>query len=145
MDKRDTHTYPCGIYCSSHEIQGCHEHHPIETHAPILCRPAMTNEPVIHKYHSRETKSCVHGCTVGAPGRVAEPGMQGRNNAQRSKHRNIEPVELLQRRVAEEAIVHARNGGSPHQEDDAEIVELIAEFLHVRAVVADDVITAACF
>lgn len=39
-----------------------------------------------------------------------------------------------------EAIVNAGNGGSPHQNDNTKVVELIAEFLNVGAVIGDDVI-----
>lgn len=50
----------------------------------------------------------------------------------------IKPVNLLKLRITVEAIVYARDGRSPHENHDTQIVKLVADFLYARAMVCDD-------
>lgn len=49
----------------------------------------------------------------------------------------IKPVNLLKLWITIEAIVYARNGRSPHQNHDTQIVKLVADFLYSGAMVCD--------
>ena len=49
----------------------------------------------------------------------------------------IKPVNLLKLRITVEAIVYARDGRSPHENHDTQIVKLVADFLYARAMVCD--------
>lgn len=71
---------------------------------------------------------------------MSESGVQRCDYANRRKDGDIGPVDLLEWRIAVETIVDARDGRSPHQDHDSEIVQLVAEFLHFWAVVVDDVV-----
>lgn len=68
--------------------------------------------------------------------------MQGCNDAQGGEDRDIEPVYLLQSRVTVESVIDAWDGGSPHQNNDSEIVELISKLLYMRTMVTNDMISA---
>ena len=71
---------------------------------------------------------------------MSESRVQGCDYAERGEDGDVGPVGFLESRIAVETVVDARDGGTPHQDDDSEVVELVAEPLHVWAVVADDVV-----
>ena len=71
---------------------------------------------------------------------MTEFGVQSCDYTEGREDRNICPVDLLKLRMAVEAVVDARNGRPPHQDHDAEVVQLVAGFLHFWAVVTDDMV-----
>ena len=93
-----------------------------------------------YKDNGGKPKSSVHGRAVRPNGWMSESGVQRCDYAHRRKDGDIGPVDLLEWRIAVETIVDARDGRSPHQDHDSEIVELVAEFLYFWAVIVDDVV-----
>lgn len=71
---------------------------------------------------------------------MSECWVQRCDYAQGREDGDISPVDLLESSIAVESIINARNGGSPHQDYDSEIVQLVAEPLHLWTVVTDDVV-----
>jgi len=51
---------------------------------------------------------------------------------------HIRPVQFLEPWVAVDTVVNAWDGGSPHQNYDAEVVKLIAEGLDLGTVIEDN-------
>lgn len=100
----------------------------------------MKQDSMHDKDHGGKPKPRIHGCAVRPKGWVSESGVQCRNYAKSRENGDIGPVDPLESRVAVETIIDARNGRSPHQDHDSEIVQLVAEPLHFWAVIADDVV-----
>ncbi len=71
---------------------------------------------------------------------MSEFGVQRCDYAEGSEDGDIGPIDLLESRIAVETIIDARNGRSSHQDHDSEVIQLVTEFLHFRAMVADDVV-----
>lgn len=131
---------PGSVNHRTRQIEQSHQAHPIDAHAPILYGPAMQQNSVRDKDHGGKPKTSVHGCAVRSKGRMSESGVQGCDYAEYREDGDVGPVDFLEWRIAVETVVDARDGGSPHQDDDSEVIKLVAEPLHVWAMVADDVV-----
>ena len=100
----------------------------------------MQQDSVDDKDHGGKPKPSVHGCAVRPKGWMSESGMQRCDYAKDREDGDVGPIDLLESRIAVETIVDARNGRSPHQDYDSEIVQLVTETLHLWTVVADDMV-----
>ena len=82
----------------------------------------MKQDTVDNKDQAGKSKASVHGRAVRPDGWMPEGRMDGCEYAEGCEDRDIGPVYLLKSRIAVEAVVDARNGRSPHQYYDSDVV-----------------------
>lgn len=90
------------------------------------------------KEHSCQAQSCIHRCPVYPELGAAEPWRARKYCASTCNNSHQNPVELLQRCIAEESIIDRGYGSSPHQQDNAKVVELVAKRCVAWTMIPDD-------
>lgn len=127
--------YPHGVDCRAREVDGRQSQERLETHRGVQPLPAQHAQPVRKRQEQTGAETGVHEETHGPVPRLAELGTQREDAAADGGAGQQRKVDVARGRVAVKGKVCARHSGSPHDKDDAEVVELVAELVHPGTVV----------
>ena len=127
------------VHASTYQVQNRHQHHPIERHSLILLVPAMQHHTMRREEDACQTKSRIHRRPICPKLRSAKPRRACKYHASDRNSGHQSPVEPLQSRVTVEAIVDRRYRCPPHQQDNTQVIKLVAKRRIAGTMIPDDV------
>lgn len=103
----------------------------------------MNHQPVDDKNRRAHPEDGVQGGTPSSEPGLAEADIERADRTRKSHGGDQAPVEPAQALIAREPVVDCGHAGAPHEDEDADVVELDPEAGDSGAVVPDDVASAA--
>ncbi|EGX96782.1 hypothetical protein CCM_01440 [Cordyceps militaris CM01] len=109
----------------------------LETHHVLQRREAEPGPAMQSRRKEARSQEAIQEKAHRAIGRLPKRGTQSKDAAANGRAAEGEMVQHLQSWLAVKGEMHARDSGSPHDENDAQVVELVAEPMHAGAVVRE--------